>query len=948
MSVGGLGVYPKLPRVAVRDSFADDEDDELSDIDDEVFVRDGKNGILKLGGGGGVGHLEDDDDYERGVKRPLMAPRRTKSRGAHFAPEPGLQPRLPLKALFAPFLYTMLGLVVVVAIIVLCAVAITRLPVSPGIVDRWLAHEKHSPAKEPYVIPCTSLGSRLQWTRTLPRLTSEAPLRSNDVNGDGVVDIIVGFSTGLDTSAATEFTCKMYFEQSAPCLGGVLALDGSQGKTLWTHWTGHAVFSVDCGLDVNGDGTKDCAIGGRGGILHAVSGRDGRSIWELSPGEQLADAARYYDVYDVRYIADMDYDGVGDVVAAHTWGAQSEVVLVSGKTGNRINSWRFPGKEQLFVAPQVLVHQDGETYLVLVASDRDKTGGLYVVPHANLLKGEFKLQKVREGPVSLPPLLIDVNSDGTEDMIVAMANSSVLAIDGLTFKEIWNFTIEGSEVISIPVPGYYNDDKVPDFMVKHQIGPGFPLYYYTSATVLDGKTGKPLLETPMIDTMSGQMSGLSITVDGFGNDWFVHWSGDCLGKEGARDKYEFFRDSDPDADLCRLRFNSSLVTSLYAFSQHVGPPGLALYRSEDWKTLEFNNSVDPKSAADEYAARVQSPSNDGTEQSRGASNSESEAFQKPSQFYPKTKDDSVFLDKALDDAQQGENEWKPDRWEGDRYNNGQQQIGEDNNYDDTYDDENERLMASRQLNEFQRLQRSEKSGGGRYINNDTNKIRNQLTDSSMDYTNGQNKQANYYTSLHFSRSNNSDDSSDYIPDIDFVDLKEAEALTGAELDNVAPAEEPRSRRSVKREGVAGLLGVQRQPPTGILLPSLAKPGEAGKKTVDLVFSTYWLPASSTPFVLLPEDLKCMREAKSAGKEREPAVGECLARRGVDFRSYQEAVDKENEKIALGQMTIYRMRLQCTCPEDMLAGQTCKDISDQQRWPEHLGASVSGYFDSWRK
>lgn len=48
------------PKLSVKDSF---DDDEVSDdVEDEVFIRDGKNGF-KL-------------DEEIGVKRPLMAPRR--------------------------------------------------------------------------------------------------------------------------------------------------------------------------------------------------------------------------------------------------------------------------------------------------------------------------------------------------------------------------------------------------------------------------------------------------------------------------------------------------------------------------------------------------------------------------------------------------------------------------------------------------------------------------------------------------------------------------------------------------------------------------------------------------------------------------------------------------------------------------------------------------------
>jgi len=30
---------------------------------------------------------------------------------------------------------------------------------------------------------------------------------------------------------------------------------------------------------------------------------------------------------------------------------------------------------------------------------------------------------------------------------------------------------------SAPTPSYFNDDNIPDFLVKYQNGPGFPVYY---------------------------------------------------------------------------------------------------------------------------------------------------------------------------------------------------------------------------------------------------------------------------------------------------------------------------------------------------------------------------------------------------------------------------------------------------------------------------------------
>lgn len=173
-----MSVYPKMPRLSVRDSF--DEDD-LSDVDDEVFIRDGKNGKFKL-----------DDDG--GVKRPLMAPRKKRpfrSSDVH---------RLPARTLIVPLCYGLLALVVLLGLIVLCILTASlpfRLPIK--LLKNWFDTDTvvgNNQINSSEIVACTSLASKLVWTKSLPKLTSEAPLRAADVNGDGIEDIIVGFGTG--------------------------------------------------------------------------------------------------------------------------------------------------------------------------------------------------------------------------------------------------------------------------------------------------------------------------------------------------------------------------------------------------------------------------------------------------------------------------------------------------------------------------------------------------------------------------------------------------------------------------------------------------------------------------------------------------------------------------------------------------------------------------------
>lgn len=47
------------------------------------------------------------------------------------------------------------------------------------------------------VIPCTELFVEDVWTKSLSKLTVESAVRLNDINKDGVMDVIVGYGTGL-------------------------------------------------------------------------------------------------------------------------------------------------------------------------------------------------------------------------------------------------------------------------------------------------------------------------------------------------------------------------------------------------------------------------------------------------------------------------------------------------------------------------------------------------------------------------------------------------------------------------------------------------------------------------------------------------------------------------------------------------------------------------------
>lgn len=200
---------------------------------------------------------------------------------------------------------------------------------------------------------------------------------------------------------APEYICTLYFGNQTPCLGGVLALNGKTGETIWTHWTAHAIFSIDCGVDLTNDKIKDCIISGRGGILQAINGRDGSNIWEIPIQDTVASPQqqRILDIYDARFITDMDGDGIGDVIASHAMQSDdvraSNVLVISGRSGDIIRKVNLPDTEQLFIAPQIMVQSDGENIFVLATSSQQEAGGLYIVSQANMFYGDLVCNQIQ-------------------------------------------------------------------------------------------------------------------------------------------------------------------------------------------------------------------------------------------------------------------------------------------------------------------------------------------------------------------------------------------------------------------------------------------------------------------------------------------------------------------------------------------------------------------------
>lgn len=328
------------------------------------------------------------------------------------------------------------------------------------------------------------------WIRDLPVIGSQSSPRAQDLNGDGVLDIVIG--AGRNEYEKTN--------------RGILAFNGKTGETLWQQSAEDQVYGAAAFLDVTSDGTPDVFIGGRGPHLKALDGRNGKVIWEYVFSNQKHPKLKHarFNFNNCLVVPDQDGDGLEDILAVNGGNSKADpysgvnrfagvMMIVNSKTGNVIAADTMPDGGESYMSP-IMFKQSNESDYTIVFGTGGETidGNLYKVSLSDVknerLGNAVRLATEKGHGFIAPASAADINRDGILDIVAISHGSTIFAINGKTSEVIWQQKVPDTESSNSLAVGHFNNDAIPDFFTFVSKGQ-WPNSTGSVQIMLDGKDG---------------------------------------------------------------------------------------------------------------------------------------------------------------------------------------------------------------------------------------------------------------------------------------------------------------------------------------------------------------------------------------------------------------------------------------------------------------------------
>jgi len=291
------------------------------------------------------------------------------------------------------------------------------------------------------------------WERRNPE---SGPLFSvvgvEDFTGDGQPDVVAGGSIQIENSAR------------------IFGIDGSNGTVIWTNFaSGSSTWGVMQLDDINGDGIKDIAAGGFGGMVVLMNAVTGVNLHYQNTGSAIIN--RLQDMGDV------NKDGYRDILVAHS-GHQG--IIVNGLTGEYI--WNVPLADQSSNVGNIGdVNWDGYNDAII--------GTLFQSNWAYFLdgnEGEILESVPIANAVDAINAIPDIVGDTTMEMVVGDREGLVVCLSGgydTTSVGIPVIQDQSDQKIVTVYPNPFRNQLNIQFILEQQVPVKLELYDFTGRFV---------------------------------------------------------------------------------------------------------------------------------------------------------------------------------------------------------------------------------------------------------------------------------------------------------------------------------------------------------------------------------------------------------------------------------------------------------------------------------
>ncbi len=331
------------------------------------------------------------------------------------------------------------------------------------------------------------------WSSNQTGVYSYSSPRAIDLTGDGIKDIVLG--AGRENQESSK---------------GIIAVNGSNGETLWTVPTRNQIYASPIFQDITNDGVADIFIGGREAEFYAVNGANGNIIWEFFPQADTVNPvdSGWYNFYSPQWLPDQNGDGIQDLLLANggDYNAtilnedrpQGNIMVVSGLNGSVLAIAGVPDEKETYMSPLVADLYNSGTLQIIFGTGGENdfnSGHIYKAPLSDLMNNDLSnaqivLASPEKGFIA-PPSLADLNDDSVLDIIVNAYDGKVVAVSGLDNSVLWEAQIQGGETNASPGIGHFNDDNIPDIFSTYAIGLA-PTFTDFRQVMIDGETGEIL------------------------------------------------------------------------------------------------------------------------------------------------------------------------------------------------------------------------------------------------------------------------------------------------------------------------------------------------------------------------------------------------------------------------------------------------------------------------